>query len=125
MNRSRNREKGWHITLHLPGGVWGHAPRPFWHFYAQRQILVQSEVKNYSTAVALYRKLCLLYWGLKLAVYRKSKTGGGHMCMPLIPLPGSAFELTTDPELLSILTQNCTYIDIALIHHNFVNCMSS
>ena len=85
-------------------------------------------MKNCSTAVALYRKLCLLYWGLKLEVYRlKSKTGGGggHMCVPLIPLPGSAFELTTDPELLSFLTQNCTYIDIALIDHNFVNCMSS
>ena len=24
--------------------------------------------------------------------------GGGDMCVPLIPLPGSAFELTTDPE---------------------------
>ena len=62
---------------------------------------MQSDVKNCSTAVALYRKLCLLYWGLKLAVYRlKSKTGGGgHMCVPLISLPGSTFELTTDPKL--------------------------
>ena len=105
MSRSRNREKGWHITFvnfTPPRGCVGTCPlRPFWHFYAQRQILVQSDVKNYSTAVALYRKLCLLYWGLKLAVlvYRlKSKTVGGDMCMPLIPLPGSAFELTTDPE---------------------------
>ena len=38
---------------------------------------MQSDVKNCSTAVALYKKLCLFCWGLKLAVYRKSKTGGG------------------------------------------------
>ena len=52
--------------LHISQGVCADMPpRHFWHFCARGQILVQSDVKNCSAAVALYRKL---YWGLKLAV---------------------------------------------------------